>query len=164
MFFTSKKRHWLLVGIGLIAIAVAGLFWQHLHEDHAHGHDDHAATTTLTLNDGKKWATDAPLRQGMQRIQALIKPLEGNAHGVSPEQAAQVAKGVQDEVNTMIKNCKLVPKADATLHVLIVEMLKGAEALTAKPASNQGLSSIQKAIEQYPLYFDHPDWQKQAES
>ena len=45
----------------------------------AEPHDHHAgATQKMTLNAGKKWATDQPLRQGMEAIRlsaATILPL-----------------------------------------------------------------------------------------
>ncbi|MDO8543323.1 MAG: hypothetical protein Q7S40_23035 [Opitutaceae bacterium] len=58
----------------------------------------------------------------------------------------------------MAKTCKLAPKADATLHALIVELLQGAALLTENPNSQEAFAAITKVLRQYPEYFDDPGW------
>lgn len=100
--------------------------------DHHHGaHGSHG----LTLNNGKKWETDGPLRSGMNKIKAIVESKSPNAK----QEVDKVVQGI-------IKNCKLSPKADAVLHVIIGDILRG------PPAR-------EKALHSYGEYFNHPGWQ-----
>lgn len=109
---------------------------------------------------GKRWATDEPLRTGMGRIRDAVAPHVGP--GVQPMSAAQaqaLASTVRDQVQYLIENCKLDPQADATLHAVIGDLLSGAKGLEADPAAMDGLPLIVEALNQYPKYFEHPAWQ-----
>lgn len=109
---------------------------------------------------GNRWATDEPLRTGMTRIREAVAPHVGaGARPLSAAQAQQLATTVRDQVRYLIENCKLDPKADATLHALIGDLLAGAKGLEADPAAMDGLPLVVEALNQYPKYFDHPDWQ-----
>ena len=152
----------------LAVAAVGGLAifaWQHWHAGHGEpdghaghaGHADHAGhgqTAGLSLDDGRKWATDAGLRQGMARIQALVE-------APAPDPAAQAA-AIRDEVAALVANCHLEPKADAVLHALIGELLAGAEAMARPETATAGLARVRAALARYPLYFDHPGWRTGA--
>ena len=46
----------------------------------AHKHDHGAAPAKLELNNGKKWATDAPLRRGMENIRNSIDAVHHEIH------------------------------------------------------------------------------------
>ena len=120
------------------------------------GHDEHA-TQALALNNGARWATDAPLREGMRRIRGAVAHARAQG-GFTPEAAAALAKSVRGDVAFLVANCKLEPRADATLHVLIGEMLGGAAALERDPASSVGMSQVLEALREYPNYFDHAGW------
>lgn len=124
-------------------------------QGHDHDHDGHGGTTVPVLDDGRKWDTDGPLRNGMERIQALVAPL---APGQTPDpaRAAAIAAGVQDQIAYLIANCKLDPAADAVLHALLADLVKGADALASD--GKTGMALIGHALEQYPRYFDHPGW------
>lgn len=109
---------------------------------------------------GNRWATDEPLRTGMTRIREAVAPHAGpGAQPLSAAQAQTLATTVRDQVQYLIENCKLDPKADATLHAVIGDLLAGAKGLEADPAAMDGLPLIVEALNQYPKYFDHPDWQ-----
>jgi len=128
----------------------------HFHETHQHQHAADGSTAQLTLNNGKKWATDEPLRQGMSRIKALIDPMGAVTpdQRLDPTQAKVIAKGVEGQVAFLISNCKLEPKADAVLHVMIGDMLQGAEALSQPAPKGHGLVLIQRGLQRYPEYFE----------
>lgn len=142
------------------AVAVAVLLVlvgrEHFHESHSH---DHEGAAELSLNEGRKWETDEPLRTGMLRIHALMRPTVGApAQGMDAGRAKAIASGVRREVAYLIDNCKLAPKADAVLHVLIADLQEGAEALEKEVSSSRGIALIGRALERYPEYFEHPDW------
>ena len=160
---TTKPRRPLMVGTIVIVLVVIGyLGWNLLRESHGHthDHDDHSAGA-LALNAGEKWATDEPLRLGMQRIRdAVISALAGpEQHKLNQEQAKSLADTVQKNVTYLIQNCKLEPAADANLHVLITELMQGAAMVSSNPPSHEGVAKLVHALSAYPKYFDHPNWQ-----
>jgi hypothetical protein len=121
----------------------------------AESHADHADRARLTLNEGKKWETDAPLRAGMERIRTLA---EGFSWGFNADERRAFANVIQGQITFLIENCELAPEADASLHVLIADIQDGAGAIAKDNSGDRGMSSIRKALELYPRYFDHPGW------
>ncbi len=77
----------------------------------------------------------------------------------SQEAAAALAQTVREQVSYLVANCKLKPRADAALHVLIADLLAGAESMVAAPSSGEGLERIGSVLRRYPEYFEHPGWQ-----
>ncbi|MCW8956508.1 MAG: hypothetical protein OQL09_06465 [Gammaproteobacteria bacterium] len=149
----------MLVSLGLTLAITAPLRAETGADDHQHGHDEHGASG-LSLNQGKKWQTDAPLRQGMNSINEAVKKAVPAFHHdeLNKADAKQLAKHINDQVNYLVANCKLEPQADATLHVLIGELLTSADKLSRDPLSNQGMPGLVKALMQYPNYFEHQGW------
>jgi hypothetical protein len=153
-------RTWLIAGIlGIVSAAVVALALHSRDTGEAHGAHDHSDNPALTLNDGKKWETDATLRRGMARIAALVAPLAAKREGerLDPIEAARLADGVRDEVNILVSNCRLEPRADAALHVLIGDMLAGADILSQPEPSIEGVRTISDALDLYPRYFEDTD-------
>jgi hypothetical protein len=109
----------------------------------AHSHGQAAEEAKLVLNQGKKWQTDAPLRQGMENIRAVV------AKGTKDE---ALAKAVETEVAGIVQNCKLEPAADEQLHIVIAELMAGAEAKDAE--------RVAKALNAYGEHFDHAGWKR----
>lgn len=133
----------------------AGAAGERAHDEH---HAHHGATAEgLVLDNGQKWQTDAALRKGMAEIRTLIAPFPAGLP-LPKAQVQSVAEGVRSEVGQLIQECKLKPEADAVLHVLIAEMLQGADALSSGKPAAEGLDRIRGAVERYPAYFDHPGW------
>ena len=125
-----------------------------------HSHDA-VAPHELSLNEGRKWATDEALRDGMGRIRGLVEPRLNDAHGgkLDAAQYRDLAAQVEAEVGTIVANCKLEPKADAMLHLVIADLLKGADAMAGKNPklrSPQGLAKVVVAVNEYGGHFDHP--------
>lgn len=157
----KNRRSLLAVILVIVLVGLSYAVWTHFHHGHAgaHDHGDHG-TAALSLDDGQRWATDEPLRIGMQRIRdAVAGTLPATEPGgLSPAQARALADTVQENVTYLIQNCRLEPKADATLHVLINQLLTGVAAVTENPASNDGMAKLAEALRDYPQYFDHPGW------
>ena len=162
-----NERKWIAGVAALLVVAVAAVLgWRHFHATHGadHGaHDAHAAhggpgaPEGLVLNEGRKWATDEPLRKGMENMRALAAQA-GPASTMDDAHAAALADGLRAQVNYLILNCKLEPRADAVLHVLIGELLGGASELADPPTRARGVAAIERALQHYPQYFDHPGW------
>ena len=131
-----------------------------------HSHDA-AAPAALSLNAGQKWATDDALRGGMTRIRGLVATQLDAAHAgrLSPAQYAQLAGRIEGEVGGIVAKCKLEPKADAMLHVVIGEIGAGTDAMAGKtpgvPAA-QGLVHVASAVNDYGRHFEHPGFQPVA--
>lgn len=130
-------------------------------EEHGHSHD-HGNAAQLTLDNGKKWATDDNLRQSMGRIRdALTAQLPAIHSGkATPEQYRTLAQKTNDQIAFMAKNCKLDQKADAMLHLVLAEIIAGADAMTAHDGNGarEGAEKIASALDSYGTYFDHPGW------
>lgn len=126
--------------------------------DHSH---DAAALHKLTLNQGKKWGTDEPLRAAMGRIRGLVEPQLGAAHNgkLTPAQYSELATRIETEVGGIVANCKLEPKADAMLHLLIADLGDGTSTMTGKNPKQRpalGLVKVAKTLDQYGKHFEHP--------
>ena len=125
-----------------------------------HSHDA-TAPTKLSLDHGHKWATDVPLRDGMSRIRKLVEPQLAAAHAgkLSPANYASLAGQIDTEVGSIVANCKLEPKADAVLHIVIGEIGAGTQAMAGKTAEQtpqQGVVQVAKAVNDYAAHFSHP--------
>lgn len=130
--------------------------------DHAatHAHDEHD-DAALSLNNGEQWETDEALRHGMLEIRAAVAMLTPafESGQLNQVQAHQLSEAVHGSVNTMIEQCQLTPEADANLHSILAELLKGTAALEAAPLSSEGLPALQGALEAYGHYFNHAGWE-----
>jgi hypothetical protein len=138
------------IGIAL-ALAFAGpaAYGQATHE-----HDHGASEAKLVLDQGKKWPTDAPLRQGMENIRAALG---------SGMKYQALANKVNTEVAGIVQNCKLEPEADAQLHLVIAELMAGAEAMEGKvkgETRRAGAEKVARALSAYGEHFEHAGWKR----
>jgi hypothetical protein len=127
--------------------------------DHHHGASEHLPLPPP----GQKWATDAPLREGMAHIRkALEQALPISQAPISDAQATELSQAIETEVASMISHCTLPEKADATLHGLLGELLQGSEALRADADRKQAMLHLLVTLNRYPQLFDDPAWQALA--
>lgn len=125
---------------------------------------EHAGHGKLTLDHGKKWSTDEALRTGMNNIRNQIKPRLGAIHSgkLTKAQYSELAQKIEAEVGYIVANCKLEPKADAMLHLVIADIGAGVDAMAGKSASlrpAQGAAAVVTALNEYSRFFSHPGWQ-----
>ena len=101
---------------GALALVPAAARAEVQQHDHGHG-----TAPQLTLDHGKRWATDAPLREGMTRIRAVVEPRLEQVHAGRIDRAtySQMASEIEAQLAYIVGNCKLEPEADAVLHVII---------------------------------------------
>ncbi len=150
--------------VALIALALSlGVSNLTAAEISAHQHEPGANPSTLVLNNGKKWATDAPLRQGMENIRAAINAALPAIHTnkLSSAKYNALAQKTSNEVAYIVANCKLDPQADAQLHLIVADMLSGVEVMQSKTKGvkrQTGAVKVIGALEKYDAYFDHPGW------
>lgn len=129
-------------------------------DNHSHAKP---GSSRLELDSGKKWATDAPLRSGMAGIKSAIEPMLREIHENKLTEAkyAGLAQRINSEVNSIFKNCKLSPKADAQLHLILIQIVEGANAMKSSAqlsAKRKGAIQVVEALALYPRYFEHPGW------
>jgi len=127
--------------------------------EHSHGH---GAPVKLQLDAGKKWPTDAALRGAMG---SLRETMAASLHGIhenrlKPAEYAALAGKVEQEAGRIVAECKLDARADEQLHIVVAELLAGAERMAGKVkgASRQGGAvRVIGALDKYATYFDDPD-------
>ena len=130
----------------------------------AEDHQQHQAPAhlQLSLDHGRKWSTDEPLRAGMEKIRSsMARDLEQIHKGqLTADQYRALGTSIQQQVTTIINQCKLDPQADAMLHIVISDLLSGADAMQGKgempPIS--GAHKVVEALNAYGDYFNHPGW------
>ena len=147
------------IGLALL-LAILSFAWTRVHAQDQHPEGDAAA---LSLNDGKKWPTDAPLRQGMTRIRDAVQAKLPAIHAGKLDEAGYdvLAGQVNGEIGYIVQNCRLEPKADAMLHLSLADVIAGAGMMEGKQAGTArqaGAARILTALNNYGTYFDHPNW------
>lgn len=129
-------------------------------EEHDHGHHDHHQVK-LTLNNGAKWATDAPLREGMGGIAKAVETHMAAEGKSAAGGHAALAKEIHGQVNHIFQNCRLDKQADAVLHVILADVMKGNAIIEGKTPNAKpvdGVMTVVHALENYGKYFDHPNF------
>lgn len=128
-----------------------------------HDHSHHGTTAKLTLDNGKKWTIDEPLRKAMGNIRDTVAASLGGIHEgkLSDSEYGELAGKINGEVEYMVSNCKLEPKADAQLHLILADMLEGVGAMQGKLKKvkrRDGAVKVIGALEKYATYFDDSGW------
>lgn len=152
-----------LTGKRMLAPALLGIFLGAgtpvaLAHDHDHSHDE-GAPQQLALRNGHKWATDESLRQAMSDIRAALAA-SPPAGSVTLQQYQELARKVNGQIAFMVQNCKLDREADAMLHLVLADIIAGADALAGqdRDRAQQGAEKISHALKNYGSYFEHPGW------
>ena len=131
-------------------------------EEHAHQHGGRGAE--YSLSHGKKWETDATLRQGMDIIrQALAASQEGiEKNRLSAQDYQRLANVVDSNVADIVKNCKLTKETDAAFHsTVLADLTQGTELMRTSPklqAQRAGALGVLQSLRNYGEYFQHPGW------
>ena len=130
------------------------------------GHHDHGAhkPQKIELNAGKKWEIDDALRKGMSSIRTSIATALPAAHAgkLSAAEYDALGKELGSQVAYIVQNCKLDPKADAQLHVVVADIVDGIDTVEGKQQSKkraQGVVRIAQTLNTYGKYFNHDGWQ-----
>jgi len=128
-------------------------------------HDDSHGDTPLELqlNNGEKWAIDAPLGKAMGDIStAMRQSIETiDEKPLSAVDFAPLASQLNDSITYMVTNCDLSPDADAQLHKIIAQLMAGSDKMVGKNTEatpHDGVMQVLGALEAYDQYFDDPDF------
>ena len=142
-----------------LAVSGAGLAADTAVHDHDHGD----VPFELQLNDGEKWAIDAPLAKAMGDISLVMR---GSIDAIHEDQLpateyVPLARQINDSVAYMVANCELPPEADAQLHMVIAQLVTGADKMAGNNVDatpRGGAVQVLGALEAYERYFDDPDF------
>lgn len=138
----------------LLASALPALAQQeHEHE----GHEAHAAPSAPAGIPEVRYATDAPLREGMARINAALDELAHYEMGHMPQSVAiERVDEIKNAIDYLFANCKLDAQADAALHGMLVPLINGVQAFKKDPKDLASVAQMRKAVADYPRTFDDP--------
>jgi hypothetical protein len=157
----KRARHTALVAV------IAGLALAHSAAGADHGADAHmhhgagGAVAQMTLDQGRKWATDESLRTGMASIRKAFDADHAAIHAGTQTDAQfdALATRIEGEVGAIVKNCHLPPAADANLHYVIADLLQGASLMHGKDQArtrHDGAPLVHGALDAYARFFDDP--------
>lgn len=151
----GKRLATALLVVGLASLA-GGALATTPHSDDGHG----AVAHELRLDQGKRWPTDEPLRQGMSDIRAAMATAFPQIHGgqFTSAQYRALAARLQERVDHVVGNCRLPEEADAQLHLVLMAIVEGTEAMRSGSDRLGGAMRVIQAIEAYGRHFDHPNW------
>lgn len=126
-------------------------------------HDHHANDTNshLVLNQGEKWRIDESLHIGLSRIKILLEVNLDDIHyeRFTAEQFAEFAKNIDQQLSFLFEHCQLPPKADTQLHILLSKVMQGVAKIKNASDKKSGAILILQALNDYPVYFNDPNWQ-----
>lgn len=126
-----------------------------------HDHDGHLAA--VPSSNDQQWPTDAALRKGMTQLREAVNvALPDGSASIDARAAKQLQTAVEDNVSFLIANCELSEQADAALHGLLADLLKGAKALAETAEQEQGAQLVLATLHRYLDIFAAPHWSESA--
>ena len=87
----------------------------------------------------------------MATISSHLKTLKTYASALPTEAGEKIKTTVED----IFKTCKLAPDADAAIHPILADLLKGADLLKADK-KEEGHQVIHSALTKYTQFFNDP--------
>lgn len=161
------RRYWphqLLLVMGLFTAGLA--FAQHSHQapaaDSATAAKPTAAPAKAAATPVRKFATDDSLRQGMGQIAAAysVAAADIDAGRFSSSAYRELAKLTEERIAFIVKNCKLEPQADQTLHYILHDLQEAIVLMRMDKLTIQrsGALAAEQTLRVYAQRFDHPGW------
>ncbi len=136
-----------------IVLAVA-LFGCHKKSAGEGEHNHHGEAAAPVIKPAQKFATDDNLRM---RMTAVLNTMKAMHDADAKVNLAETGTKIEATVQDIFKKCKLEPAADAAIHPILAELLKGAN-LFKKGNEKEGHETIHNALLRYEDFFDHPGW------
>ena len=148
-----------LITLVLAALISTKSFAEDQAHSKSHSHSK-AAKQKLKLNKGKKWSTDSPLRTNMDSIHAELKknldPIHANKFTAA--QFNSFGTHIESKVQNIFKSCKLPPKADAQLHIILIDLMQAKDILKTKKTNkeyHEATVKVLTAVQNYEKFFNH---------
>ena len=140
--------------ITISVLLAAALFGCHKKPAAGGEHHHHGEATALVAKPAKKFTTDDNLRVRMAAVLNTMKAMHDAGAKVN---LSETGTKIEITVQDIFKKCKLEPAADAAIHPILAELLKGAD-LFKKGNEKEGHEIIHNALLRYEDFFDHPGW------
>ena len=155
-----------LASLALLASAPNLALAQAEHQKHEM-HGSGGAVAQLQLKNGQKWQTEASLREGMASIRAAFDADHPAIHAgkQTDAQYATLATHIDQQVKAIVAGCHLPADADASLHLVIADLLQGVSLMRGEDPQrtrHDGAALVHGALKAYGQYFDDPTWKPDA--
>ncbi len=148
----------LLLAAPALSVAVTGSAVPPAQGATQESHDTHVAIAPVAVPE-VRWASDAPLREGMRRVRAATEALSHGAHGyLDAAQVHAISTELEAAVQDMIARCQLAPEPDAGLHPLLASVLQASATLASGGFDADALAKLEAVLTRYPTLFEDADW------
>lgn len=146
--------------IAVLLLSVSLFNIQTFAEESEHHKGHHQPKAAVQVKSDKKFVADDNLKSRMSAVLEAVKALEADetSHKKN-DKVIEVGKKIEASVNDIFKTCKLEPDADAAIHPILADLLKGAS-LLKKGNAKEGHEKIHKALVKYEETFEHAGWGK----
>ena len=153
------KRHALATAVATTLALLAPAAWA---ADTARAESPDLSSSTLRLDQGRKWPTDEPLRRYMGEIRDTLALQRSTilARNLMPEEAVPIGATIEGRVAAILTDCSLAPQAAHNLHLVVADLVQAADILQGRVRGSpmQGAAMAMRAVQMYATYFDHPNW------
>lgn len=130
----------------------------HEHEMHADHHDDHHGLALnndwiheIELDNGAKWEANIETTQG---VETMLQDI-ASANPTTVEDYHQLASKLNDEKNTVIKECTMVGPSHDNLHVFLHPLIDKIAALGNATSVEEGSEITANIKENLKAYYDY---------
>lgn len=161
MLESVKDKSLLEIVMKLIAVFFLSSFLSlTFAQDHKMDHSQHhEKKSELSLNKGKKWEVDQTMKENMEAIHTEFEKTH-KLHKSKKAAAADyesLSTTITQSAEKIAANCKMEKKMDDTFHVLLGDMMAGAEELKDKANNQKGkaMEKIHHSLHNYKKYFNH---------
>jgi hypothetical protein len=144
----------------IVAATATGPVLAAASHDHSHG-DAAPASGGLTLDHGRKWQTDAPLRTRMTAIGDEVRAALGPVHDKRYRDADfdALAERIGAQVDGIAAECRLPEAVDAQLHIVLADIIAATDAMKGRKGGRvSGVVAMLGVLDRYQAHFDHPGW------
>ena len=117
-----------------------------------------------SLNQGKKWETDAAVRQGMDNIRDALAAHQTRIakEQLNAQDYQQLAATIDKNVSAILTNRKVSKEAEKAFHLIIMlDLTQNVELMRAGlkvSLQRTGALGMLQTLRNYGEYFQHPGW------
>ena len=117
-----------------------------------------------TLDQGKKWETDAVVRQGMENIRQVMvarQPRIAKAE-LNAQDYRQLTETIEQHLAAVMQNRKISKGAEKAFHlVVMVDLTQNLNLMrtgATVPLQRVGALGVLQSLRLYGEFFQHPGW------
>ena len=144
----------------LLLLAACNNAKQEGEHEHHHGHDSstvipaeahehEGSSTTVALDNGKKWKANIETTEGIEKMKSLTQG--AIAENKTPQ---NLLPALQHEFKTIFDKCTMTGEAHNQLHNYLIPVKTQLDSLKSATASSKNLEDLQHYLETYPQYFE----------